>query len=224
MAFNSSSYLRRAADRTTARAGSAFGRRTPELNSVPDANLTHYLEDVDLPADALQLVTVIGTTASGQPALLGAYIHIPSTTLQDYAARATRGAAAVPLALLHRYGAASTESALAGVLTFNNSYINPLTTAVALCFHHPEVMNLNTTLGANTLIAYIQNLPADCTDPDAGVQVRRQPGVLDRDHTRRRRRPPAAGQRWWRRRTPTAHRYSIRTATRCTAPTSPTTR
>lgn len=147
-----------------------FRQLTPELNAVPDANLTHYLEDVDLPADALQLVTVLGTTTNGQPALLGAYINIPTPTLREYAARAVSGAAPLPLALMQQYGTAQNANAIEQLLTVTNAYITPLTTAVALCFHHPEVMNLNAMLGANTLIGYIQNLPATCTDPTQGCK------------------------------------------------------
>ena len=92
MVLNSRSY-RALLQPHTAASRARFRQLTPELNSVPDANLTHYVEDVDLPADALQLVRVIGTTAGGETALLGAYINIPTSTLQDYAARAVRGEA-----------------------------------------------------------------------------------------------------------------------------------
>lgn len=166
--LNSASYRARLQPHDAA-SRQRFRESTPELRYVPDDELTHYLANVDLPADALQLVTVIGT-ANGEPALLGAYIHIPTSTLADYAARAGQGAAALPVALLNRYHTASTVAAMAGTLEFSNAYVTPRTTAVALCFHHPEVMNLNTQLGANTLIGYIENLPADCTDPSQGCK------------------------------------------------------
>jgi hypothetical protein len=169
VALNSDSYQAQLR-RHTAKTRQRFRQSTPELNAVADENLTHFLEDVDLPADALQLLTVIGTTSGGAPALLGAYIHIPCGTLQDYAARAARSEAVMPKALMHRYGTAANGDALGNMLVFSNAYVTPLTTAVALCFHHPEVMNLNTQLGANTLIAYIENLPADCTDPTQGCK------------------------------------------------------
>ena len=72
---------------------------------MPDANLTHYVEDVDLPADALQLVRVAGTTASGEPALLGAYINIPAVDAAGLrrARPARRGAAAHRLDAAVRY-------------------------------------------------------------------------------------------------------------------------
>lgn len=169
VALNSRSYRAQLQPHTAA-TRQRFRQLTPELNAVPDANLTHYLEDVDLPADALQLVTVLGTTATGNPALLGAYINIPTSTLRDYAARAVNGAAPLPVTLMQQYGTAQNANAIGQLLTVTNAYITPLTTAVALCFHHPEVMNLNTMLGANTLIGYIQNLPATCTDPTQGCK------------------------------------------------------
>jgi len=168
LVLNSTSYRARLQPHDAA-SRQRFRETTPELRLVADANLTHYLEDVDLPADALQLVTVFGA-ANGEPALLGAYINIPSATLQAYATRALDGEASLPVALMNRYDTAATAAALTGTLVFSNAYVTPLTAAVALCFHHPEVMNLNTTLGANTLIAFIQNLPSDCTDPNQGCK------------------------------------------------------
>ncbi len=154
----------------TAKTRARFRRLTPLLAAIPDDRLTHYVEDVDLPADALQLVTVTGTTAGGEPALLGAYLHIPMQTLDEYAARAAAGTAAMPVALMEAYGVGPGAAELATLLTVTNDYITPLTTAVALCFHHPEVMNLNPMLGANTIIGFIQNLPATCTDPTQGCK------------------------------------------------------
>jgi len=169
VAFNSASYLAPLKPHDAA-SRRRFRDSTPELDAIPDANLTHYLEDVDLPADALQFLTVIGTTGGGAPALLGACISIPSATLTDYAERAVRGQAVLPRALMTRYRIAENAVALASVLTVSNTYLTPLTTAVAFCFHHPDVMNLQLTLGANTLIAYIQDLPASCTDPTQGCK------------------------------------------------------
>ncbi len=166
---NSASYLARlrAHDAASRR---RFRDRTPELEAVADANLTHYLEDVDLPADALQMITVLGTTSTGSPALAGAYINIPAATLADYAGRALSGAAPLPRALMARYGTEENAAAIAAMLTAHNALVNPHSTAVAFCFHHPEVMNLNLTLGANTLVGYIENLPAECTNPAQGCK------------------------------------------------------
>jgi len=168
LALNSASYRARLKPHTAV-SRRRFRATTPELNAVPDAKLTHYLEDVDLPADALQLVTIL-TTSAGKPALAGAFISIPTSVLADYAGRALDGAAPLPTALMQQYGTPADAEALGRLLVVTNGYVTPLTTAVALCFHHPEVMNLNTTLGANTLIGYIQNLPATCTDPTQGCK------------------------------------------------------
>jgi len=48
---------------------------------VPDENLTHYIEDVDLPADAPQLLMATGVDAdSGAPLLAALYIHVPAAS------------------------------------------------------------------------------------------------------------------------------------------------
>ena len=50
----------------------------PTLVDVPDDHLTHYVEDVDLPSDALQLVQVKGRhVPTGAQALVSMHIHRP---------------------------------------------------------------------------------------------------------------------------------------------------
>ncbi|MEO8604285.1 MAG: hypothetical protein ABI629_17050 [bacterium] len=166
--FNSTSYLARLQAHDAA-SRQRFRQATPGLESVPDVSLTRYLEDVDLPADALQMVQVLATSG-GETILVGAYINIPTTTLADYAERAVRGKAPLPLALMARYGTDDDAAAIGAMLAVNTSLVTPLSTAVAVCFHHPDVMNLHRTLGANTLVGYIQNLPVECTNPDQGCK------------------------------------------------------
>ena len=141
--------LRSAAHGAPLRAHTDASRRRhraqrPALAAIPDAQLTHYIEDVDLPSDALQLLTVTGThAATGEPVLCGMHVHIPGAALT---------------ALASQSGAPASLATSPG-----NDYANPLSTAVSLVFHHPEVMNLNVEQGAAILTA-IQTLP--CRDGD----------------------------------------------------------
>ncbi len=124
-----------AASRARAREGNAA------LVDVPDENLTHFIEDVDLPADALQLLMARGVDAdSGEPALAALYLHVP---------------------------AISTASNLSGDartiddLVINvKGFVTPWDTAVALVFHSAEIMNLNLDQGG-TILAMINALPCD---------------------------------------------------------------
>ena len=106
----------------------------PALADVPDGRLTHYIEDVDLPSDALQHLWVTGLDADGGAAVAGMNIHVP---------------------------AAARQAATQGVLTGGSDYRTPVDTAVALVFHSPEIMNLNVDQGS-TILNLIQTLP--CTD------------------------------------------------------------
>src|SRR6266540_1317320 len=75
----------------TAESRQRFRKENQVLGAIPDANLTHYLEEVDLPADALQFLQVVGTdAATGQALWLGGHLHMPSKTLSAFAKRAAR--------------------------------------------------------------------------------------------------------------------------------------
>ena len=53
----------------------------PALAGVADEHLTHYLEQVDLPAAALQTVFVRDRhPISGEPVLCGVHMHVPRRT------------------------------------------------------------------------------------------------------------------------------------------------
>src|SRR4029453_11905322 len=47
----------------------------PALADVPDERLTHYIEDVDLPSDALQHLWVTGSDTEDNTAPAGMHIH-----------------------------------------------------------------------------------------------------------------------------------------------------
>ena len=132
--------------------------RSRQLNSaladIPDEHLTHYIEDVDVPADALQHLWVAGSDADGGGAVAVMHIHVPAAARQ---AAQQRALAAGGGDRVGRGGPAPAR----GVLTGGNDYLTPVDTAVALVFHNPEIMNLNVDQGA-TILNLIQALP--CTD------------------------------------------------------------
>lgn len=126
------------------------------LEAVPDAQLTHYLDDVDLPAGALQGLQVTGRhPQDGRPLLAAAKIHVPSSTRRVREARRRE-----PGTAAHRLA----ESAATQAGHTLDDRATPWDTAVYLVFHHPEVMNLNPDLGAE-ILDRIANLPCDPDDP-----------------------------------------------------------
>ena len=67
----------------TADSRAHFRDQNPMLRAVPDDRLTHYVEDVDLPADALQHLLVTGRVArTSEAALAGLHIHVPAEVLR----------------------------------------------------------------------------------------------------------------------------------------------
>lgn len=129
-----------AASRTRAR------QVDPALAGVPDQRLTHYIEDVDLPADALQLLMARGVDAdSGDPALAALYIHVPA------ASTASSGSGSPPRTI---------EDLVINV----KGFVTPWDTAVALVFHSPDIMNLGIDQGG-AILAMINSLP--CTAGDS---------------------------------------------------------
>src|SRR5262245_8418263 len=127
------------------------------LADVPDDRLTHYIEDVDLPSDALQMIWVTGADANtGDNVVAVMHVHTP-TAAQQAADRRTRGGAQASTSGVR--GPTPTP----GVVMGGNDYLTPVSTAVALVFHNSEIMNLNVDQGT-TILNLIQTLP--CTsDP-----------------------------------------------------------
>ena len=112
----------------------------PTLVDVPDERLTHYVEDVDLPSDALQLVQVKGRHMStGAQALISMHIHRPIADSQAAGQRM----AALGIAP-NRWAQASDGD---GAVIDVDTYQTPTETAVALVFHNHELTNLNCDQG-----------------------------------------------------------------------------
>src|SRR5215470_12940433 len=126
------------------------------LADVPDDRLTHYIDDVDLPSDALQMIWVTGEDANtGDDVLAVMHVHAPAAAQQAADRRARSGAQA------STNGISSSPTPTPGVVMGGNEYLTPVSTAIALVFHNPEIMNLNVDQGA-TILNLIQTLP--CTN------------------------------------------------------------
>ena len=124
------------------------------LADVPDERLTHYIEDVDVPADALQHLWVTGSDTEDNAALAVMHIHVPAAARQAAQQRALAAGGG-------DRGGRGGPAPASGVLNGGNDYLTPVSTAVSLVFHNPEIMNLNVDQGA-TILNLIQTLP--CTD------------------------------------------------------------
>lgn len=145
------------------------------LAAVADEKLTHYFDDADLPAEALQSVMVMGTDPStGGPVLAGVHIHAPRAAMEVVASRAAeRGAAILHSAKREYYGlTAGPGSSPGGDI---DALSGPLDVAAYLVFHHPEVMNLKPDLGAD-ILTRIKSLP--CGTPAAAAACTPYLGAL----------------------------------------------
>jgi hypothetical protein len=130
----------------------------PMLSHVPDQRLTHYLEDVEFPADAVQsfYITHPDERPGGLPRLSLMAIHVPQQVLHRltltvdqpgalYASKARR--------LGLSFGAAGPASARSKDLA---DYHDMTDAAQDIVFHHPELISLGPDTAAKTL-AYIEH-------------------------------------------------------------------
>jgi hypothetical protein len=132
----------------------------PTLAGVPDHRLTHYLEDVDVPANALQLGAIYGThPATKSPVLAAHFLHVPRASRDVVRARRLQ----TPLKRRQPPGVGRAMTPLEATplpssVAFNSS---PWDVGVWLVFQHPSITNLNADLGGD-IVDRINNLP----DPD----------------------------------------------------------
>jgi hypothetical protein len=145
----------------TAESRAHFRNENPALVDVDDAFLTHYVEDVTLPSDALQLYWVTGCMESGEDALAGINIHVPDEALRAFAeTAAARGRAGVRTAKMHHYGIGARQESVTDLFAGVASFVNVFDAATALLFLQPDLMNLNVTQGMS-ILHLLQTLP--CT-------------------------------------------------------------
>lgn len=138
----------------------------PVLQAIPDANLTHYLEGVDLPAAALQIGSVWGEhPTSAAPMLALHFVHVPTSSLQALEqrrlARGQTGRAVS--AKLGGYGVSQAALDAAPLTSQLGPTADAIDVVTTLVFQHPAIANLNADLGAD-ILDRIANLP--CADDD----------------------------------------------------------
>jgi hypothetical protein len=143
-----------------------FRDLNPLLAGVPDEQLTHYAEDVDLPSDALQHIFVMGRLSNtGEAVLAGLHIHVPAEVMRvsaEFAAAA--GFGPQHSAKIRAYGLEGIANQLPVDLQLQiNDFVNPYDTAISLVFHHPEIMNLDVQQGTS-ILQLIQSLPCNAGD------------------------------------------------------------
>src|SRR5262245_24591954 len=146
----------------TAASRAHFRNENPSLQEVADEDLTHYVEDVTLPADALQLYWVTGCLPDGEDVLAGMNIHVPEQALRALAeSAAARGRGRVRTAKMRHYGIGARQEDVTDLYADVASFVTPFDAALALLFLQPDLMNLNVTEGAS-ILELLQSLP--CTD------------------------------------------------------------
>jgi hypothetical protein len=143
------------------------------LADIEDDQLTHYLEEVDFPADALQVGTVMGVhPQTGAPMLGGHFLHVPEASLAKVSLRrAERGLPSRgESAKLKAYGvrdAALAATPIEADISFNSM---PWEVAVWMIFTYPGVTNINADLGAE-ILDRIQSLPCGANDSSCLPQL-----------------------------------------------------
>ena len=137
--------------------------RIPTLQEVADELLTHFIEELDLPSDALQALWVTGTVAAtGEPAVAALKLHIPQAVAQvmgDFA-QAAGGPGAGALGEGTGVRAGRGQEAL-------DLLVTPFDTAAWLVFNQQEIMNLNPGQGAS-ICELISSWP--CSDADTSCE------------------------------------------------------
>ncbi|HKB38842.1 MAG TPA: hypothetical protein VKD72_20530, partial [Gemmataceae bacterium] len=146
----------------TAESRAHFRHENPALADVRDEDLTHYIENVTLPSDALQLYWVTGCLQDGEDALGGLNIHVPQQVLVALAETApARGLGQVRTAKMRHYGIGAQQQNVNDLYPNVASFVTPFDAALALLFQQPDLMNINVTQGAS-ILQLLQTLP--CTD------------------------------------------------------------
>lgn len=151
------------------------------LRQIADKHLTHYVEDVDFPADALQHYWVMTDGDDGVPALVTSHLHVPRQAYTSLVAAKKAAAAAGQIKrvvdpttntkLQYLKVSRLTMAETATTLSTLNSIATPLDAARTVVFHHPEIMNLDPTL-ATKVLDVIDNLTGtgtSCTGDDVGA-------------------------------------------------------
>lgn len=167
----------------TAQTRTRYRRENVLLRQISDEQLTHYLDKVDLPGDALQHCWITTDGADGLESHVSSHLHVPSyaySSLANAKRRASSLGNDAPLLdpqkhpkLQHLKISQLTQQTATAVPTLSdlNSIHTPVDAATAVVFHHPEIMNLDPTQAAKVLdvIASLQGSATSCTGDNVGV-------------------------------------------------------
>ncbi|QTO52554.1 hypothetical protein [Burkholderia latens] len=136
---------------------------TPFLKLLPQAHVTHYIDDLPVPSNRPALVTVSMGAGDGAPRkTVAMYLHIPKAgraAARDEMKRRGKDVLAAACYKLERYGVTSDDLkplVLDGDFPDHvDSYSDALEAAVAVLFHHPSLLNLSSDNGG-AIPAYIK--------------------------------------------------------------------
>ncbi len=165
----------------------SLNRHTPEtlaqyqktnkaLALIPEERLgwvTHFVEDVELPADAvgIHLVTFPNDDPNSIPELALAFIHIPTAAKRRHFRQKRKAPAAesIPSSLTH-FGInldSQSPEAAAAVKLDATSIHSPFSSAETIIFNHPDLMSLKAEYAATVIHNHIgQALLANQQLPD----------------------------------------------------------
>jgi hypothetical protein len=135
-----------------------YRAQRPMLSHVPDQRLTHYLEDIDFPADAVQsfYITHPNERPGGLPRLSLMAIHVPQQVLHRLTLTVDQPGALYASKARHLgrgRGAAGPGPAQSEDL---GDYLDMTEAAKNIVFHHPELISLGPEK-AGTTLGYIEN-------------------------------------------------------------------
>lgn len=166
----------------TAQTRARFRRQNSLLRQVADEQLTHFIEDVDFPADALQHYWITTKGADGIDSVVTSHLHVPSSAYRSLVRSKQRRAAASgrdvePLnaaihpKLQHLKIRDAGQQLTPTTLSDLNSINTPVDAAIAVVFHHPEIMNLDPTQAAKVLdvIDSLEGTATSCTGANVGL-------------------------------------------------------
>lgn len=170
--------LKRHTDQSRAR----FRRQNSLLQQIADENLTHYVEKLDLPGDALQHCWITTAGPDGVEAHVSSHLHVPSSAYSSLAQAKQRAAAIGKPArrfdscthpkLQHlKLSQLMQQASAAPTLSDLNSIHTPVDAAIAVVFHHPEIMNLDPAQAVKVLdvIESLEGTATSCTGDNVGV-------------------------------------------------------
>lgn len=130
-----------------------FRQDNSALRLIPDNRITHYVEDVALPEEYVQLLLV--TTPSKiegakLDTMLLSMVHIPQSAREKalQARIATGHFPTVPYPKLAQYGAQATLTQDVNPIIDVHNFKTAMDAAVSLVYHHLELVNIGATTGA----------------------------------------------------------------------------